>query len=211
LKKRYNNLIVRRTYPTVPGYNIYKDMALLPKDDFVKWGERTLPRFLEQHEIDHPFNNKVYLIRKNKKRGFLKGNMEWFSVNGIRSVAEKTLGKPVQCFSPRGKLIKRYHSITRGAEENDILFWTVASCCVGLRKKDEKNHIWKFESDPDFPQYMGKKYLRIIQKKESGRVVKIWENAKAIVKTTGFKQCNISMCLNHHQKTSNGYLWEYER
>jgi len=171
LKKRYDTMMVRVKYPNVWGHKQYKDLEYMSKEEFVEWGKRTLPTFMKNNDLDHPFNNKVYLIRKKRGTGFIKGNITWFSVNGIRSVAEKTVGRPVQQFSQRGKLISEYNSMTRGAEETEVGFWEVASCCVGIRKQDSKQNIWKFKSDPNFPKYIGKLDRRVIQKDLDGKVI----------------------------------------
>ena len=102
-----------------------------------------------------------------------------------------TLGKYVQRYSVRGKFLGEWPSMTRAAKETKQPFWVVASCCVGIRKKDDRNCLWKFKNEPDFPEYIGKRDRRILQKTPRGRIVKRWKNARELIKKTGFRQSGI--------------------
>lgn len=209
LKKRHNTMMVRKIYENVFGYNIYKDMEVLSKEDFIKWGKKTLPPFMEENQLDRPFDNKVYVIRKDKKEGFVPKNIEWFTVNGYKSVAERTVGIAIQLCKRSGKVIKEWKSITTAARSNDMTICQIASICEG-RTKQEGLTFFKYKKSDTIPEYIGKKERRIKQISLSGKTIKIWKNLKEIGEKTDFKRCNISMALHYRQKTSHGYIWREE-
>lgn len=149
-------------------------------------------------------------LRKGKGTG--ERSKEW--KNNIRKGVVNAVGKSVDQYSKDGKFIKTWKCMSDVEKELKIGTSQISSCCKGY-EKTAGGFIWRYVNEPITKEYIkwcnlcGNSKSVVQISKDSGDIVKVWDNISDVQKELGIDSSNISACCSGKKKSAKGYVWLY--
>lgn len=119
-------------------------------------------------------------------------------------------------YSRNGEFIKQYDSVIDAANDNNLFYSAISSCCRNI-SKTAGNFIWRYYKDKLTEDYLNwcnsndndKRKMAVCQYSLNGKFIKEYESAEYINKILGYDASSIRECCKGKRRTSSGYIWRY--
>lgn len=161
---------------------------------------------------------KMSLVKQNmsdetkRKMSLAKQNM---SDEARQRISELKPRKPVVRLDKNNNFVARFNSIIEAERETGINDSNIGDCCRG-KQKSAGDYLWLYETDylngerPDKNNLINGHSKSILQFTKNNEFIKSFNSLTEASRETGINHGNISKCCLGKQKSSGGYIWQYE-
>ena len=119
--------------------------------------------------------------------------------------------KNIVQYTPEGKRIAEYKSITEAGHKLNILPGTIIRAAK-FRSKQAGGFVWRYAGDAYSGEYAGLlKKIKVIQCSPGGKKLNLFDSVSEAAKKTGCSYEGIRMNVQGKSKSSGGFIWKWEK